>query len=758
MSTLTKIIADNYVVGRHRIVSRVYYCVHSLSCNRMKLSGVPNQLRAVRRRGGPIAQMLVLLMFLPPCAGCWWQRHTRRESTVDPATAAATYYQEAIANTAAPYNTGVALEIPMNPPPLTSREPEAKEKWEMTLHEAIELALKHSKIIRTLRGAEASAYDPAIAEARILQELGRFDTQLIFNLFWNKDENQINSNVAGGGIVPVTAGVPFVFQQDGFGGVSGRNTGLPGSGDILSLRKLLATGGEVTAGFNTDYDLTNVTGSRAFRASYNTRFFSTFRQPLLQGAGVEMNRMPIIIARLQADGALWEFKRAVAELVRDVEQKYWELAISLAQLQALDLSIEINLQVVERIKRKLEEGSASEAELKQAEVQLHNLRGERINAFSGAGPLSPSRQRLLGGPVLVVEQQLRELLGLPPADRRRIVPVDEPSVAPVVLDWQSTVNAAFTYSPEIQALKLLVAARHENLMMASDGLKPKLDVFVRKDFTGLGGEFDDSIREVNHGGFGGLTAGLQFQYEFGYRKAAGLVQQRRMELEKEREGLRHKGEEVEFALAQQYQRIVSDLDAYQIKLQALEAAKRQLELTRALYDEGRIELDRLFDSVRSYADLVTEEIALKSSYQISLINLELTKGTIFQYNNIHMHEGPWPPAAYPQAAQQAEDRARAIEWYHGPAKKMQMDEHEKMPVYDGQETISPEHHHEPGPESMRMPDKASTSPLEIPVDLGSQRPTKRPANSNEFILPSSLELSPSDSGSSSGSPERTSDP
>jgi outer membrane protein TolC len=657
----------------------------------MNFQGESNRLCAVRRSSGPIAHVLAALILLPLCTGCWWDHLHRKHSNdeaVDESLAAWDFPIESARPAAADYDHGVALEIPTNPPPLTSRDPEAKEKWYMTLREAIEIALINSndtRIIKQMRGnfatAVATSYDPAIAETRIQQELARFDTSLIFNLFWGNEETPLNSNVApSGGTVNVAQGVPFIFRQDTFGAVAGRNTGLQGTSDILSLRKLTATGAEMNFGFNTDYTFSNVPpDTRAFQAAYDTRFFTSFRQPLLQGWGVDVNRAPIIIARLQADKSLWDFKKAVSELVRDVETKYWELVTSEAQYQALNKAIELSAEAVERLTKSVEAGTGTEVELLQARQQKVFLERERTNSLSGGSLLSPSRQRLIGGPVLQVEQQLRSLLGLPPSDGKRIVPVDEPLVAPVDLDWYNTVIDAYTFNPDIQGQKLLVAARRQAVKLAADGLKPRLDAFVRKDFQGLGGEFDDSIRQVTHEGFGSITYGLQAQYTFGYRAAASEMQRRQLELNQERSLLRSTAQEVEHTLAEQYRQVIARHDAWLSSLRALELAQDQVGSARLLYEaERERSLEGYLDAVQKYFDAVTEEVAERSAFQIALVNLEVTKGTIFKYNNIHVHEELWPDPAYPQAAQQAADRARALRYKHAKPQDVTRD---NMQVY-----------------------------------------------------------------------------
>ena len=147
-----------------------------------------------------------------------------------------------------------------------------------------------------------------------------------------------------------------------------------------------------------------------------------------------------MIARLRSDQALWEFKRAVAELIRDVEQKYWELYAAQWQHWAINQALETNREIVNRLTRLLEVGTGNASDRYEAEVQYQQLLRQRLNTIAGT-ELSAG-QRVAG--VQVVERQLRNLLGLPPADGFRIIAVDDPQVAPFRYDWESEKREAFT--------------------------------------------------------------------------------------------------------------------------------------------------------------------------------------------------------------------------------------------------------------------------------------------------------------------------
>jgi outer membrane protein TolC len=626
----------------------------------MEARYVPNLNQAARGRAGPPIGVLVCLLALVPVSGCFRHWLSKSNHTAEPLEAVTQYYQDAVDVRSAPYNTGVPLEVPSGAPPRTASNPEADEVWEMTLREAIELALENSQVVRQIRNgiatAVASSREPAIAETRIQEELGRFDSSLIFNLFWNESEEQLNNNISPSGIL---ASAGSVFKQDTFGGVAGRGTGLPGSGDLLSLRKPLRTGGEIVFGFNTDYTFPNL-GTRLFRSAFESRVFTQFRQPLLRNAGVDVNGAPIIVARLRADQSLWNLRQSISELVRDVEQKYWELAASQVQYWANNQAIETNLEIVRQLKLKVDQGgTANKGELDEANLQLQQLRRQRVLALSD-DTIPGSR---IGG-VLAVERQLRGLLGIEPFDGKRIVAVDEPLVAPLQFDWSSLLTEAFQYHPDIQGLKLQVAQQSQAILIARNGLLPRVDLFARGELQGLGDGFDDSIDQLTDGKFGSVTYGVQAEYSFGYRRESAAYQRAMQEYYQTIDILRDKGREIWETLGQSLQQVDKNSRLYDISVTARQVAESRLETQGLLYAHGQITLDRLLDAVRAYADAVNNEFQDKAQFQSALASLELAKGTILRHNNIQLVEEPWAAAAYPQAAQQEQDRRRAIPSRH----------------------------------------------------------------------------------------------
>ncbi len=653
----------------------------------------PSVRNSPRVSARPAIRLCCALVLVPALSGClkhWLTHEYDYDQTNYSNELAATehYYGEYVATSTQPYNTGVALEIPDTPAPQLASDPESAEKWPLTLHECMEIALAHSKIVRQLNrtgavrtfseagNAPTTIYDPAIEETRVEEALGRFDPTLLINWFWGHDREFVNNNIQGGVITQNGQ----IFKEDLFGGVAARSTGLPGAGDLLTLRKPIATGGEVSIGFNTDYTLPNL-GNRFYRSAFDSSLFTTIRQPLLRGAGVDVNRAPIVIARIRADQALWEFRRAVQLLVRQVEEAYWELLGSEVQLATTKTALEGTAELV-RIVSEGQIGPRQPVDLLEARQQFARLRRQyslQLTSEQVPGSRFPG--------VLAAERRLRELMGLEPTDGKRIVPVDEPQIAPVKFDWHTMVEEAFTYQPEIQRAKLGVADARKRLLIARNSALPRFDLFARRDWKGLGNGFEDSVGAITDAQGATYEYGGQLEINLGYREATSALQRAREEELKAKELLRDQARDIVQQLTQNLREVDGHYQAYTRSMDLVQTTQERVVAERFKYEnvgvtEGRFGIDRLLDAVQSLSEAQITLMQDKIEYNVALAQLEETKGTILRYNSIQLREGPWPDKAYPQGADHLADLERAIpcKLLHRPGECRSCGE--AIPVYD----------------------------------------------------------------------------
>jgi outer membrane protein TolC len=414
---------------------------------------------------------------------------------------------------------------------------------------------------------------------------------------------------------------------------------------------------------------TNVTPS-----AYTTNLQLSLTQPLLGSAplaggqagplvGLEANRAPIVIARLTADASVWRFKAEVMAEVRSIEQQYWSLAQQHVQLWSSEKAVELAEEILKREQSELEVGRGTVADVAEAQQRLEQFRLDLVTKTSD---------------VITTERQLRNLLGLPPADDRRIVPVTAPTEARLEPDWDASLAQMLSFQPDIVQQQLNVRIRELQLLVSRNQLLPQLNLNALYQFNGLGHSLDTSeavmtgksITAIDplistqqraaglnsnpgqYNDFQQWQIGLNLQMPIGMRAPLATVRTSQYALLRERAFLQQIVHQTTHSLARFFLEVDANYKQFKTASRFRAAAAQRLEAQRAFYEEGRITIDRYLDAVSQYASAVAQEAQFKTSYNISIIALEESKGTLLAYDNIAVAEGPNPSKAYIQAKDQ----------------------------------------------------------------------------------------------------------
>ena len=128
--------------------------------------------------------------------------------------------------------------------------------------------------------------------------------------------------------------------------------------------------------------------------------------------------------------------------------------------------------------------------------------------------------------VLTQEDVLRNLLGLPPDDGRKIVPVSAPTTERLKPQWGPLVQLAEQRRPDIVELKLITEADQQRLIQAKDQTKPKLNAVASYTWDGLSGEMPNGEEISTHGGqYTNWSVGVNFSVPLGLRQGRAQVRQ-----------------------------------------------------------------------------------------------------------------------------------------------------------------------------------------------------------------------------------------
>lgn len=553
--------------------------------------------------------------------------------------------------------------------------------WDLSLGEAIQMALAQSQVIRDLRGRvltnptqNSSVYDPAIAESDprfgVQAALSQFDAVASSQLGWERNDRVINNLLLGGG--------ERLIQQD-IGTFQGQ------------LRKQLATGGQVAVRHNVDYDWNN-RPTNLFPSVWNVNTEMEFRQPLLQGAGVEFNRIAgpnaqpglyfqngVVLARIDKDISLAEFERGVTRLVSDVESTYWQLYYAYRFLDNRISNRDAALSRWRTAKALLDAGgpggdAGTEA---RTAARFFSSRADVENALSGtptSGLTSMEGNPLLSaGGLYATEAKLRLLLGLPENDGKLLRPADEPTAAKLAFDWQEVMTEAMARRVELRQQKWRIKRRELEVVASKNFMKPRLDALGQYRWRGFGDDLigggpedlDSAYGEFYDGDFQEWGLGLQWELKLGRRRESAGVRNAQLKLSKERAVLEEQERQVVHSLAAAVREASRAHAVAQTYLNALERIRDRVEAVNREYTAGVATMDDVVEAEDEQARVESNYFRSIIEYNLAIKDIHQEKGSLLEFNNIELSEGPWPDHAYQNAKKQAHRRMLAHKINYG---------------------------------------------------------------------------------------------
>jgi hypothetical protein len=563
--------------------------------------------------------------------------------------------------------------------PRTITSIEDVEQREIRLEECIKIALSNSAILREDQSFGSpgnlllanpsrvpSVYDSAIQETSFLfgsrgTEAALADFDPIFTQSFQAGRSEDPQNTA--------------------------NLGL-NAGDVLAedtgqwqarLEKSLANSGTVAVQHDWNYSQNNLT--RLFPSAYTGSVQAEYRQPLLAGAGTEFTRIAgplaqgvrgvsgvsqgVLISRINSDISLVDFEQSVTTLARDVETRYWDLYL---MLQLYHSEVHTFKDLVAFRDNLLQRGDETPREnILQAESRVYEADARMKGSLAD---------------VLSAEYRLRRLLGMPMNDGQFLTPIDKPSEAKLVPDWESSLLESLANRPELRRQKWEIRSLELQLTAAKNLVRPRLDFVSQYRVNGFGDELfgeedDDGLTDAGYasayesltqGDNTGWGLGLQFSMPVGLRLARAQVRNYELRLRKARVVL----QEQEMEIARELNNSILEMDRWYLLAESgVKRAKAALSFAEstALRVEseerpGPELIGRVVDAKITSRDADQGYLRSVVEYNKAITELNFRKGTLLQANSIYLAEGQWNPGAYEDARHRAEAMTHALDNTH----------------------------------------------------------------------------------------------
>lgn len=549
-----------------------------------------------------------------------------------------------------------ALVEQYRPRTLDSETP--AEYFDLSLEEAIRMALSNNTVLESLDAKILSTpeslttiWNPAITEANpvfgVEGALSAFDAQLATRMFWSRNDRVFNNITAGQGVRQFTQDTSN-FEAD--------------------LSKTTAVGSTFALRNRTDYEWNNAVGNR-FPSSYTTVMEAEARQPLMQGFGAEFNRIAgpnnqpgfffsngLLLARTETDKSIADFEAQVIQFVSDVEDAYWELYFAYRELDARMTTRRAALESWQFIHARFVEGvPGGEAEKENQARDQFYLYDELVDeALNGSA--------VGGGPIGVYngERKLRTLLGIPESELRMLRPGDEPPEASVEFSWEDSLAEAMSRRVELRRQKWQIKRRELELKAAENFTKPRLDVVGRYRWRGFGDDlisdstgprFDNAVSDLYNGDFQEWDLGVEYSVPLGFRQAHAGVSHAELQLTRERAVLHEQERRIAQGLATAIAEVHRVRAVMAKRYNRLTAAAQRLESTQAAFDAGQSSPEALLQANEGLASAQSGYYRSRVDYGLALKRVQSEKGSLLDYNNVWLSEGPWPGKAYQDAHQ-----------------------------------------------------------------------------------------------------------
>jgi outer membrane protein TolC len=398
-----------------------------------------------------------------------------------------------------------------------------------------------------------------------------------------------------------------------------------------------------------------------------------------------LNRLPVVLARINEDISLTQFEEAMRNLAKEVEVAYWDLYCSYWTVETARAGRDSALKVWRVANARLQNNVGESAVEAQALAQVHQFDALLSAALNGVN--------LPGGDPGVKgrERRLRYLMGLSATDGQLLRPVDKPTIAHTEFDWASIQGETLNRNLDLRSQRWVIKQRELELISAKNQILPDVNISGLYRWAGVG---DDWLGNDGGEEFPGIDGGANLtsawesllggRYQevgmrleltpnaFGARRALAGIRAARLSMAREHEILREKENAAIYALSNELSLMESHYQQMQFKLNQWMASERETKVYSDKAEIGAQGLEQIVDLLlraqERRARAQQEYYRAVCEYNKSIIQIHLLKGSLLEYNNIELAEGDWPQKAYYDAQQAALRQAAGIPLGSGPSR------------------------------------------------------------------------------------------
>ncbi|MBI2510942.1 MAG: TolC family protein [Opitutae bacterium] len=369
----------------------------------------------------------------------------------------------------------------------------------------------------------------------------------------------------------------------------------------LSVSEVFETG--TTASVSTKLDKTETSYTSAVNPAYNADLTVSLRQPLLAGAGLEVNRAPIKRARIGLERANLTYQAGVLDIIQRTENAYYALAYAREQREVVKFSLALADRLLDEAKTRRQTGVATDLDVLQAGVGVANARRSVLLAEQN---VKDSEEALLA---LIGQFELDSALGA----------VSLPSAAPELPTFASSYNAAKLHQPDYLAAKMALDQLQLDARVAKSNRLPDVSVGGAVGFNSFPSTSNSSAIDSALGRDStSWQLDLTVSVPWGQKADRARYRQALASLNQQEVNVRALEQNIEVQVRAAVRAVETNAESVKISAQARELSEKQYELEQARFTAGlstsRRVLEAQNDLETAKVNELQSKVALRNSY------------------------------------------------------------------------------------------------------------------------------------------------
>lgn len=494
--------------------------------------------------------------------------------------------------------------------------PGQREPYELSLLDAVELALQNNLQVQVARFTPRSSFE-GINGAR-----GQFDPNLSLNIPQSFSRGTSPQTTQ-------TSGADIITRQNVNGGFTWSENLEWGTNYNVSW----------SASRNSDNNQFNF-----FNPVLSSGLSGRITQPLLNGFG-DVNRTGIRVAMNSYDQSLEQFRDNVQSTLFQVVDAYWNLQAAAQQVEVQQESLGLAEQQLERNEIQVEIGTLAPIETVQAEQQASSANLSLIAAQNQLENAQDSLKQLINFDVVVDDPFAYDL-----------VATEEPEQSAAPIDAEEAVQVALDNDPGLAQARIGLRSAELGVAQARNSVLPRLDINASFSLAGrggtriissdneLGGEsteiietgFGTAISQVLSGDFNTWTIGATLSFPIHNYSAKANAARARIDSQQQQTSYEQQRQAVTYAVRQQVRTVENLVEQVEAATLNRELADRQLQAEQRKFDVGTTTNFNVLSFQEALTSAQLSELQAVLNLQRAIVQLELTKGTLLQYFGVQL--------------------------------------------------------------------------------------------------------------------------